>query len=580
MRSTIRRQVPEQQRQLITYLRGLDEETNGHPVVPSEKVALAREWLARVLIDGRCLTAHLDLLNQLYRAKFHPSLPRTLMGEGMKPSWAEPSGAFRHFDLLEREEALALARGGLSGLQPGRLAELLLNPAAVWDLSDLVNFVQPDYWLGLMDQVGRELIEQEGIHVTIPGVDDRPTPSRGDSLPGNEITAVETSASELSGSPGRGSLGVGDLSEREVLIRLNLRILAEAESLYRLGKLSSEVYSRVVEDLDALVREMQHCSGRAFQDRDIRFHLRIAEAANSPLDVRKVFEFNYSLGGMAASVEESRGAICLEHQRIVDALRQRDFEEAATASRQHLQQVFHRWFPNHATELADHNRDFFAPLGSGGALLFSGMVYPVEWVKDWSTLGKEVAAAVGRGAELWYFTFADRLIKRWRDRGLDLDMPDVADMQEKLASFQDRIAQELETSAGSRDRALQLVQQRVFLLPLDSDALFLLARPAQTLGYFLYPDRPHLLTQRVFLSANVAWPKIESISSDNDDLRKLFLITLKESLEKLRLSARDTPEGELAARCLGKWWPSGSLLPVPGVGNLPSSARSPRESGG
>src|SRR5260370_42293002 len=100
------------------------------------------------------------------------------------------------------------------------------------------------------------------------------------------------------------------------------------------------------------------------------------------------------------------------------------------------------------------------------------MVSPLEWEKAWPTLGKAAADAVGRGAELWYFGFAQSLIDSWREGGMELNVPGFDDMQEKFFRFQRKIAQELETLAGNPKTALELVQQRVFLLYLDDDVLF------------------------------------------------------------------------------------------------------------
>jgi hypothetical protein len=340
---------------------------------------------------------------------------------------------------------------------------------------------------------------------------------------------------------------------RLVQAALDYRIDAEAESLSRLRKLPPGDYARLVDDLDALLEKMRRTSGDQFRELDVQFHRRIAEAAhNAPADLANAFAFNTSVGGLVASIENHREAIVIEHQRIVDALRKQDLDEAADASRRHLLQVRQRWCPDYDIKVKTANPTFYAPLGPGGALLWSGMVYPLEWVKDWPTLGKAAAAAVGRGAQLWYFAFAQSLIDRWRGKGLKLDVPDLTDMQEKFSRFQCRIAQDLQALAGSPEKALQLVQQRVFLVFLDDDSLFHLTRIAQTLGYYMYPDRRHVLTQRVSLSESVAWYEIEEISYNNDDCKKHFLTTLEEALEKLRDTAGNSREGQLAAGCLGK----------------------------
>jgi hypothetical protein len=69
------------------------------------------------------------------------------------------------------------------------LAVLLLNPYALWDLADLIDFLLPDYWLGRMEHVGRELMERHGLEIPIPGADEVPAsehkPKRNRALVGS-----------------------------------------------------------------------------------------------------------------------------------------------------------------------------------------------------------------------------------------------------------------------------------------------------------------------------------------------------------------------------------------------------------
>jgi hypothetical protein len=50
---------------------------------------------------------------------------------------------------------------------------LLLNPLALWDLADRIDYFPPTpYWWQRMGTAGRELVERYGLKVPIPGLDD------------------------------------------------------------------------------------------------------------------------------------------------------------------------------------------------------------------------------------------------------------------------------------------------------------------------------------------------------------------------------------------------------------------------
>src|SRR5262249_47782209 len=152
--------------------------------------------------------------------------------------------------------------------------------------------------------------------------------------------------------------------------------------------LSPTALDHVVKDLSDLLEKMPHHSGAEFSKLDVAFHRRIAQEANKASDeLESTFAFNYRIGGWAARADENREAIISEHQRIVDALRQKNFGEAQKASTHHLQQVFQRWLPGYDAKAETRNVRFFAPLGRGGALLWTGTVAALEW-RGWSMLGK------------------------------------------------------------------------------------------------------------------------------------------------------------------------------------------------
>jgi hypothetical protein len=171
MKSTATYQVPEAEHKLLTQLHLSDEATNGHPVLPAEQVGLAREWLARVLLESDPWIAHVRQLEHCYQARFSTPLPRILT-EWQPYIRPDTAAGFRHNQLLPEAEARSLAEKGPDDYPPDKLARLLLNPVALWDVSDLISTFLPDYWLPRMDELGRAYMEEHGCNWKIPGEDD------------------------------------------------------------------------------------------------------------------------------------------------------------------------------------------------------------------------------------------------------------------------------------------------------------------------------------------------------------------------------------------------------------------------
>jgi hypothetical protein len=167
--------MPAAEHDLIVELCRSDEATKGHPVLPLHQLDRGREWLSLVLLDADYGTPHFDLLEKLYKARFLPPHPR-LLGQGQP--WFPPncSAGFPHNQLLPAEEAHALAERGPDDYPPDKLALLLLNPLALWDVSDLISYLLPAYWMPRMEELGRKLVQERDIDVSIPGVDYFPDP--------------------------------------------------------------------------------------------------------------------------------------------------------------------------------------------------------------------------------------------------------------------------------------------------------------------------------------------------------------------------------------------------------------------
>jgi hypothetical protein len=133
-------------------------------------LARARAWLTRLLVDVRTLTAHTDWLCEAYQATFRPPLPRRLL-DGCEPRQPE-SGACFPYHLLPPEHRIAqIVKEGVAQLPADEVAALLLNPCALWDLSDRINIELPEYWWPLAGEVGKEMAQDWGIVLRIPGVD-------------------------------------------------------------------------------------------------------------------------------------------------------------------------------------------------------------------------------------------------------------------------------------------------------------------------------------------------------------------------------------------------------------------------
>ncbi len=61
-------------------------------------------------------------------------------------------------------------------LSADELAALLLNPYALWDLSDLIERLAPAFWWPRIQQVAQEYVERHGLYIPIPGLDEGPAP--------------------------------------------------------------------------------------------------------------------------------------------------------------------------------------------------------------------------------------------------------------------------------------------------------------------------------------------------------------------------------------------------------------------
>jgi hypothetical protein len=168
-------QMTGDQKQLVANLLASDEATQGRPQLPPETLELAREYLALLLMDVRVEKPHFKTLQEHYRAKFRYPLARCFWQGDPRPA-TEVAVGFRHNQFLAEQTAQAVAERGPGVLSADELAALLLNPYALWDLSDLIDELEPEFWRERMQQVGQALIDRHGLYIPIPGLDEGPAP--------------------------------------------------------------------------------------------------------------------------------------------------------------------------------------------------------------------------------------------------------------------------------------------------------------------------------------------------------------------------------------------------------------------
>lgn len=156
----------------LADLRTADHESGGRPAVPPDRLDEAREWLAVILVDvPDGLVPHVRQLERFYRGRFRAPLPRALLA-GAGPERPPPDPPFRHTGLLTAGQSTAVLGRGISALgdailfpegEPTALARLLLNPYALFDLSDMISYRLPVAWRDRLEASGRPLAQQDDL---------------------------------------------------------------------------------------------------------------------------------------------------------------------------------------------------------------------------------------------------------------------------------------------------------------------------------------------------------------------------------------------------------------------------------
>jgi hypothetical protein len=160
----------------LDSLSTIDFESGGRPELSKAQLADARDWLATILVDvADGLVPHIRQLERYYKASFSAPISRCLI-PGCNPTWSVPDFHFRHRQRLNDQQMTALAVVGIEALRNGvlfpdgetvELAKLLLNPYALFDLSDLITYSVPFVWQDRFAESGKRLVSQ--LNLRIPG---------------------------------------------------------------------------------------------------------------------------------------------------------------------------------------------------------------------------------------------------------------------------------------------------------------------------------------------------------------------------------------------------------------------------
>jgi hypothetical protein len=164
--------IPADEKEMLARLRSTGEQSHrpDEALADEKLLARARAWLARILVDMSSLMAHTDWLCKAYQTTFRPPLPRRLL-DGLEPRRPEPDSRFAYHTRLSESRVAQILKEGVAGLPADEIAPVLLNPYALWDLADRIDVEMPDHWLQLLKEAGKEMMQESGMEIRIPGVD-------------------------------------------------------------------------------------------------------------------------------------------------------------------------------------------------------------------------------------------------------------------------------------------------------------------------------------------------------------------------------------------------------------------------
>jgi hypothetical protein len=115
-----------------------DHQTRGEPRLPPGGRGPLRSALERLLVNRPLLDEHIRFLQTAL------------------------AGRFRHSELLPAGRAERLLERGVKALDDATLAALLLNPVALYALSEEIAERLPEAWLRAMEEEGKRLLASQG----------------------------------------------------------------------------------------------------------------------------------------------------------------------------------------------------------------------------------------------------------------------------------------------------------------------------------------------------------------------------------------------------------------------------------
>jgi hypothetical protein len=129
-----------------------DRHTGGHPILPAGSRELVQEMLTRMLVDRRALNDHVHTMQKY----FHDA-----RAKGQMTTWHHDA------DLDEEVEQLVIRKGSdaFKELEENAVASLLLNYAALFDLSDQIATRLPNAWINRLAAHGQQLLKERGVDV-------------------------------------------------------------------------------------------------------------------------------------------------------------------------------------------------------------------------------------------------------------------------------------------------------------------------------------------------------------------------------------------------------------------------------
>ena len=131
---------------VLTKLLSSDNETNGHPKLPTGSRESVLALLEKLFVDREALHDHIQWL-------------QSKLGR-----------QFRHNELLPDEQEDAIVNSGLHKLDNKtisneELASLVLNPVALCCFADRIDEELPVAWFDALAHNGRQLMDKEGLKV-------------------------------------------------------------------------------------------------------------------------------------------------------------------------------------------------------------------------------------------------------------------------------------------------------------------------------------------------------------------------------------------------------------------------------